>query len=79
MCKSIKKIIYDNINTYRDFIHIDDVMGSLKLIIDIKFEKPINIASGKKINLIKVCKILNSLFYQKNISYGKKAVEICTQ
>lgn len=73
ICKSIKKNNFiDNINTYRDFIHIDDVMESLKLIIDIKFEKPINIASGKKINLIKVCKILNSLFYQKNISYGKK-------
>ena len=73
MCKKIRENYFiDNINTSRDFIHIDDVMESLKLIIDIKFEKPINIASGKKISLIRICKILNSLFYQKKISYGKK-------
>ena len=73
MCEAIKENCFiDNINTCRDFIHIDDVMESLKLIIDNKFEKPINIASGKKISLIRICKILNSLFYQKKISYGKK-------
>ena len=64
--------IIDNINTFRDFIHIDDVMDSLKLIINKKLEKPINISSGEKINLTKICQIINSLYFKKNITFGKK-------
>ena len=77
--KTIKENNFiDNINTCRDFIHIDDVVESLKLIINNKFEKPINIGSGKKINLIKICKILNSLYFKKKILYGKKGTgDLC--
>ena len=42
----------NNVNQYRDFIHIDDVMESIILLIKKNFDKPINISSGKKINLI---------------------------
>ena len=60
MIKKIKKENFvDNVNQYRDFIHIEDVMESLDLLIKKKFNKPINISSGKKINLIQVCKIIN--------------------
>ena len=47
-------------------------MESLDLLIKKKFNKPINISSGKKINLIQVCKIINQTYVQKEIIYGKK-------
>ena len=73
MIKKIKKENFvDNVNQYRDFIHIEDVMESLDLLIKKKFNKPINISSGKKINLIQVCKIINQTYVQKEIIYGKK-------
>ena len=73
MIKKIKRNNFiDNVNQYRDFIHIDDVTESLLLLIKKKFHKPINISSGKKINLIQVCKIINQTFIQKKIFYGKK-------
>ena len=62
----------DNVNQYRDFIHIDDVTESLLLLIKKKFYKPINISSGKKINLIKVCEIINQTYVKRKIIYGKK-------
>ena len=43
----------------RDFIHIDDVTRSLDLMIKKQIDKPINICSGKKINLISLTKKLN--------------------
>lgn len=70
--KKMRKNSYiDNVNQYRDFIHISDVMESLILLIDKKFSKPINISSGKKINLINVCKIINQIHVKKEIVYGK--------
>ena len=68
--KKVKRIYF--VNQFRDFIHIDDVSKSIKLLIDKKFEKPINISSGKKINLINACKILNNKFFKNKISYDKK-------
>ena len=68
--KNVKKIYF--VNQFRDFIHIDDVSRSIKLLIDKRFEKPINISSGKKINLINACKILNNKFFKNKISYDKK-------
>tara|TARA_E500000178_G_C17023033_1_gene756539 strand:- start:1759 stop:2574 length:816 start_codon:yes stop_codon:yes gene_type:complete len=62
----------DNVNCFRDFIHLDDVMSSLDILISKKYEKIINISSGKKVNLIRVCKILNSYYFQKKIKYGSK-------
>ena len=73
MIRKIKRNNFiDNINQYRDFIHIDDVTESLLLLIKKRFYKPINISSGKKINLIQVCEIINHTYVQKKIIYGKK-------
>ena len=72
----IKKMKKDNniknINHFRDFIHIDDVCESIINIMERKFEPPINISSGKKINLIDVCKNINKLYFKKKLSYEKK-------
>lgn len=67
-----KKKYIDNINCYRDFIHIDDIMDSIKIIITKQFEKTINISSGTKINLIDVCEVINNLYFNKKIKYGIK-------
>ena len=76
MIKKIKRNNFiDNVNQYRDFIHIDDVTESLLLLIKKKFYKPINISSGKKINLIQVCKIISQTYVQKKIIFGKKRGE----
>ena len=56
-----------NINAYRDFIHIDDILESIMLILKKKVQRPINISSGKKINLIRICKLINSFFFNKSI------------
>ncbi len=73
MKKKIEKNNFiNNVNQYRDFIHIDDVMESIILLIKKNFYKPINISSGKKINLIQVCKIINQNFIKKKITFGKK-------
>ena len=61
-----------NINQYRDFIHIDDVSRSIKCLIEKQVQNPINISSGKKINLIKACKILNKKYVKKEMKYDLK-------
>ena len=72
MKRKIKKNDFiDNVNHYRDFIHIDDVMEAIILLIKKEFYKPINISSGKKINLIQVCKIINQTYFKKKITFGK--------
>ncbi len=68
--RKVKKINF--VNQFRDFIHIDDVSRSIKLLINKRFEKPINISSGKKINLIDACKILNNKFFKHKIIYDMK-------
>jgi len=68
--RNIKKIT--NINQFRDFIHINDVSRSIKLLIENKIENPVNLSSGKKINLIHACKILNKKFIKKEISFDLK-------
>jgi len=68
--KNIK--IIKNINQFRDFIHIDDVSKSIKLLIEKEIENPINLSSGEKINLINACKILNKNFVKKKISFDLK-------
>ncbi len=73
MLKKIKKTNFINyVNQYRDFIHIDDVMDSIVLLIKKRFDKPINVSSGRKISLIKVCNIINKIYVNKKIIYGKK-------
>ena len=65
--KKNKKIT--NVNQYRDFIHIDDISKSINILIRKKIDKPINISSGMRINLIEVCKILNKNFANKKLEF----------
>ena len=65
----------NNINQYRDFIHIDDVSRSIKILLNKRFEKPINLSSGEKTNLVVACKILNKHFLNRNIFFDTKIGE----
>lgn len=71
----LKKIKLDkkifNINKFRDFIHLDDAVKALELLLINRYEKPINISSGRRINLVTICKLLN-LKHKKKIFYDKK-------
>ena len=62
-----KKIM--NINKYRDFVHIDDVVKALNLMVKKKYDSQINISSGKKVTLIEICKKINKIYYNKKISF----------
>ena len=46
--KMAKTNFIDNVNCYREFIHLDDVIESLDILISKKYEKIINVSSGKK-------------------------------
>lgn len=70
---AFKKIKYNrvlhNVDQYRDFIHIDDVCGSLEKIINKSFEGVINICSGKKINLLTLCKKISKIFFKNKLIF----------
>ena len=62
-----------NVNEFRDFIHIDDVCKSLEIILIKNVTQPVNVSSGKKINLIAVCKKINKFFIKKkNLKFDKE-------
>ena len=65
--KNRKNLI--NLNINRDFIHIDDVIRSLELMIKKQIDKPINICSGKKINLISLTKKLNLMSFNRDLKF----------
>ena len=48
----------NNFNKFRDFIHVKEICRSLDLMIEKNFVGPLNIASGKKINIISLIKII---------------------
>ena len=76
MSQKLKKFRFvKGLNKYRDFIHIDDLMESLKLLIKKEFEPPINISSGKKVNLIDICKLIVSRKKIENLSFEKNRGE----
>ena len=62
----------ENINKFRDFIHIDDVCKAIELIIKKNIQKPINVSSGKKINLIEIARLINKKKLNKMIIFDKK-------
>tara|TARA_A100001015_G_scaffold283896_1_gene349713 strand:- start:1817 stop:2650 length:834 start_codon:yes stop_codon:yes gene_type:complete len=73
MISKMKKLkIINNINQYRDFIHIDDVSKSIRCLIKNEIKRPVNLSSGKKINLIKACKILNKKYVKKEVLFHLK-------
>ena len=61
-----------NVNTYRDFIHVDDAIKALELILRKKYSQPVNICTGNKLNLITIIKLINAKFYKKEIFLNVK-------
>ena len=65
-------IEFKDINTYRDFISMDDINTALLKMINLKLVNDYNICSGKKIYLPKIVNFLNKKFKNKTISFEKK-------
>ncbi len=55
----IKKKILENLNHYRDFVHIDDISSAINLMWKTKAQGVFNIGSGKKTNIKKIANLLN--------------------
>ena len=70
---SNKKIIkFQNINTYRDFISMEDINTAFLKMINLRLIDDYNICSGKKTYLPDVINFLNKNLKNKIISYDKK-------
>lgn len=63
-------IYFNKVNTFRDFIHVEDVISALKHMVKYKLSLDFNICSGKKFNLINIIKYLNKK--NKKIIFQKK-------
>ena len=72
--KKGKKI--KNINCYRDFIHIDDVCTAIYKILQKNFTGPINICSGKKINLMNITKHISKKVNKEAFIDKRRALDL---
>ena len=54
-----KKLVFNNLNHYRDFLSIKDIGNAIKKLLNNKATGTYNICSGKKLSLIKIVKSLN--------------------
>jgi len=66
-----KKLYFENINHYRDFLIIDDIVKAIKILLINKARGTYNICSSKRINLVKLIKTINlknnkELIFSKN-------------
>ena len=69
----------DNLNQYRDFIHIDDLIKCIFFLMKKNYRGIINIASGKKIRLNKMIQIIaknynKKVFFNKNKDFSAKSL-----
>ena len=70
--KNKKKIIrFKNINTYRDFVSMEDINTGLLKMIQLKLVNDYNICSGVKIYLPNIINFLNKKFKNKFIYFKK--------
>ncbi len=70
---SRKNIIkFKNVNTYRDYIDINDLNSALFTMIRLKLKNDYNICSGYKIMLKDIIIYLNKLYKNKQIFFDKK-------
>ena len=65
-----------NINCYRDFIHIDDVCTAIYKILQKNFTGPINICSGKKINLMNITKHISKKVNKEAFIDKRRALDL---
>jgi nucleoside-diphosphate-sugar epimerase len=56
---SKKKIIFKNINQFRDFLNIDDVISAIYILMKTSKVGIYNIGSGRKFDLRKIVKLFN--------------------
>lgn len=71
--KKEKEISFSRVNTLRDFIHIDDLLNSIKILINKKITGVVNIGSGFSTDLrIIIFKVLKITKSKKNILIENK-------
>ena len=71
--KNNKKIIkFKDINTYRDFVSMEDINTGLLKMINLRLVNDYNICSGRKTYLPNIINFLNKKFKKKIIIYDKK-------
>lgn len=71
--KNKNRIInFKNINTYRDFVSMEDINTALFRMIKLRLIKDYNICSGQKIYLPDIIKLLNKKIQNKKIILDKK-------
>jgi len=66
---SKKKIILNNLNHYRDFISMSDISKIILILFKKNFKGVINIATGKKIHLKKIAKIICKKYKNNNFTF----------
>ena len=67
----IKKKLFENLNHYRDFVHIDDIASAINLMWKIRAKGVFNIGSGKKTNIRDI-----AIFLNKKLNKNKKIIFI---
>lgn len=69
-----KKLYFENVNTFRDFVSMSDINSALYLMINLKLINDFNICSGKKIKLKDIIIYLNKMKQdKKDIIFNEKA------
>ena len=78
-----KNIIFKNVNIYRDFIHLEDLLNAIRILFKNKAVGEFNIGSGKKVNLIEIInyvkrltRINKKIIIEKNFSSGNLIADI---
>ena len=72
--KKQKKIV--NINCYRDFIDIDDVCIAINKMLKSNYNGPMNICSGKRINLVNITEYMSKKINKTAIIDKKRALDL---
>ena len=67
--KKIKnnQILFENLNHFRDFVHIDDIVSAIELMWKNKAKGVFNVGSGRKTNIKSI-----ALFFNKKLNKNKK-------
>ena len=65
-----KKVLFKNLNHYRDFISMDEISKIILTLYKKKFQGIVNIGNGKKIHLKEIAKII-CIRYQKNLNLSE--------
>ena len=72
MKKNKNTATFYNINSYRDFVSMEDINKGLFKMINLKLKNDFNICSGQKVYLPKIIFFLNKKFKKKIIIVNNK-------